>query len=35
LADVAGYFTGGGATSRDLNDRERNLEIDQAFICGS
>ena len=25
---VAGYFTGGGATSQDLNDRERDLEID-------
>jgi hypothetical protein len=25
---VAGYFTGGGATSQALNDRERNLEID-------
>ncbi len=26
--EVAGYFTGGGATSQNLNDRERNLEID-------
>jgi hypothetical protein len=25
---VAGYFTGGGATSQNLNDRERDLEID-------
>lgn len=26
--EVAGYFTGGGATSQNLNDRERDLEID-------
>ena len=25
---VAGYFTGGGAASQNLNDRERDLEID-------
>lgn len=25
---VAGYFSGGGATSQNLNDRERDLEID-------
>ena len=25
---VAGYFVGGGATSQNLNDRERDLEID-------
>jgi hypothetical protein len=25
---VAGYFTGGGATSGNLNDRERDLEVD-------
>jgi Carboxypeptidase regulatory-like domain len=25
---VAGYFTGGGATSQNLNNRERDLEID-------
>ena len=25
---IAGYFTGGGATSQNLNDRERDLEID-------
>lgn len=25
---IAGYFTGGGATAQNLNDRERDLEID-------
>ena len=25
---VSGYFTGGGATSQNLNDRERDLEVD-------
>jgi hypothetical protein len=25
---VAGFFTGGGATSQNLNDRERDLEVD-------
>jgi hypothetical protein len=29
---VAGYFTGGGATSGNLNDRERTLEADDDFI---
>jgi Carboxypeptidase regulatory-like domain/TonB dependent receptor len=29
---VAGYFTGGGAASGNLNDRERNLEADDDFI---
>ncbi|MFZ0303529.1 MAG: TonB-dependent receptor [Terracidiphilus sp.] len=29
---VAGYFTGGGSTSGNLNDRERNLEADDDFI---
>ncbi len=29
---VAGYFTGGGATSGDLNDRERDLEADDDLI---
>ena len=29
---VAGYFTGGGATSGNLNDRERDLEADDDFI---
>ncbi|MGO9324690.1 MAG: carboxypeptidase regulatory-like domain-containing protein [Terracidiphilus sp.] len=29
---VAGYFTGGGATSQNLNDRERDLEIDHAVM---
>lgn len=29
---VAGYFTGGGATSGNLNDHERNLEADDDFI---
>jgi hypothetical protein len=26
---VAGYFLGGGATSQNLNDRERDLEVDE------
>jgi len=26
--DVEGYFVGGGSTAQDLNDRERDLEID-------
>lgn len=26
---VSGYFTGGGATSQNLNDRERDLEVDE------
>jgi hypothetical protein len=29
---VAGFFTGGGATSQNLNDRERDLEIDDDAI---
>jgi len=30
---VAGYFTGGGATSQDLNDRERDLEVDDDVLA--
>jgi hypothetical protein len=30
--EVAGFFTGGGATSQNLNDRERDLEIDDDMI---
>lgn len=30
---VAGYFTGGGATSQNLNDRERDLEVDDDIIA--
>ncbi len=29
---VAGYFQGGGATEQNLNDRERNLEIDDDVL---
>ncbi|ADV81684.1 TonB-dependent receptor [Terriglobus saanensis] len=29
---VAGYFVGGGATSQNLNDRERDLEIDDDLM---
>ncbi len=29
---VSGYFTGGGATSQNLNDRERDLEIDDDVL---
>jgi len=29
---VAGYFTGGGATSQNLNDRERDLEVDDDIL---
>jgi hypothetical protein len=29
---VSGYFTGGGATSQDLNDRERDLEVDDDLM---
>ena len=29
---VAGYFTGGGATSQNLNDRERDLEVDDDLL---
>jgi hypothetical protein len=32
LLMVAGYFTGGGSTSGNLNDRQRNLEADEDFI---
>ncbi|WP_187143256.1 carboxypeptidase regulatory-like domain-containing protein [Terriglobus albidus] len=33
---VAGYFTGGGATSQNLNNRERDLEVDDEVLltCG-
>ena len=30
---VAGYFTGGGATSQNLNDRERDLEVDDDILA--
>jgi Carboxypeptidase regulatory-like domain len=30
---VAGYFTGGGATSQNLNDRERDIEIDDDILA--
>jgi hypothetical protein len=30
---VAGYFTGGGATSQNLNNRERDLEIDDDIVA--
>jgi len=30
---VAGYFTGGGATGQNLNDRERDLEVDDDIIA--
>ena len=29
---IAGFFTGGGATSQNLNDRERDLEIDDDLM---
>ncbi len=29
---VAGYFTGGGATSQNLNNRERDLEVDDDVL---
>jgi len=29
---VAGYFTGGGSTSQNLNDRERDLELDDDLM---
>jgi hypothetical protein len=32
LVQVSGYFTGGGATSQNLNDRERDLEIDDDLL---
>ncbi|MGA8107887.1 MAG: TonB-dependent receptor [Acidobacteriaceae bacterium] len=30
--EVAGFFTGGGSSAQNLNDRERNLEIDEDFL---
>lgn len=30
---VAGYFTGGGAISQNLNDRERDLEVDDDILA--
>lgn len=30
--EVAGYFTGGGPTSQNLNDRERDLEVDDDIL---
>jgi hypothetical protein len=30
---VAGYFTGGGSTSGNLNTRERDLELDDDFVA--
>jgi hypothetical protein len=30
---VAGYFTAGGATSQNLNDRERDLEVDDDILA--
>jgi hypothetical protein len=30
---VAGYFTGGGVTSQNLNDRERDLEVDDDILA--
>ena len=30
---VAGYFTGGGSTGQNLNDRERDLEIDDEVMA--
>lgn len=29
---VAGFFEGGGSSAQNLNDRERNLEIDEDFL---
>jgi len=31
--EVAGYFSGGGASSQNLNDRERDLEIDDDLMA--
>lgn len=31
--EVAGYFTGGGAPSQNLDDRERDLEVDDDIIA--
>jgi Carboxypeptidase regulatory-like domain len=30
--NVAGFFLGGGSTAQQLNDRERNLEVDEDFL---
>ena len=30
--NVAGFFRGGGSTAQNLNDRERNLEVDEDFL---
>jgi hypothetical protein len=30
--NVAGFFLGGGSAAQSLNDRERNLEVDEDFI---
>jgi hypothetical protein len=30
---IAGFFTGGGATSQNLNDRERDLEVDDDLMA--
>ena len=30
--NVAGYFLGGGSAAQQLNDRERNLEVDEDFL---
>jgi len=32
---VSGYFNGGGATSQDLNNRERDLEVDDDVVITS
>jgi len=31
--NVAGFFLGGGSAAQQLNDRERNLEVDEDFLC--
>ncbi len=30
--NIAGFFLGGGSNAQNLNDRERNLEVDQDFL---
>jgi hypothetical protein len=30
--EVAGFFLGGGSSAQQLNDRERNLEVDEDFL---
>jgi hypothetical protein len=30
--NVAGFFLGGGSTAQNLNDRERNLEVDEDYL---